>query len=73
MLILFRSKTAFVGHFFLRVAKMFSAHFIAASFLDHIRYTRYYELIACVRQVNENAGNLTSVVQFLIIAFILIF
>ena len=25
-----------------------------------------YELIACVRQANENAGNLISVVQFLI-------
>ena len=30
-----------------------------------------YELITCVRRANENAGNLISVVQFLIIEYIL--
>ena len=62
-------KRLFVGHFFLRPAKMFSARFIAAAFLDHISYSGYFELIACVRRANENAGNLIYVVQFLINAF----
>ena len=44
-------------------SKMLSACFIADMFLDHIRYSRY---MACVRQTNENAGNLISMVQFLI-------
>ena len=35
---------------------MVSVRFIADAFLDHV----------CVRRANENAGNLISVVQFLI-------
>ena len=54
--------------FFPRAAKMFSVCFIADAFLDQIRYGRYMNcMIACVRRANENAGNLISVVQFLII------
>ena len=48
---------------FLRAAKMFSARFIAEAFLDHV-----YELIACIRRANENAGYLMSVLQFLMIS-----
>ena len=43
ILIIFWSKTAFVGHFFIRAVKLFSARFIAFAdvFLDHIRNIRY--------------------------------
>ena len=41
MLILFRSKTAYVGHFFSELQKVFLARFIANAFLDLIRYSRY--------------------------------
>ena len=47
---------------------MFSACSFADTFLDHI--TVGTELIACIQKANENAGNLISVVQFLIIIFI---
>ena len=45
---------------------MYAVRFIANAFLDHITVQQIYELIACVRRANENAGNLISVVQFLI-------
>ena len=46
---------------------MFSVRFTADAFLDHIKQVQQvYELIGCVRRANENAGNLISVVQFLI-------
>ena len=35
-------------------------------FLGHIRYSRYYELIACVWQANKNAGKMISLIQLLI-------
>ena len=66
MLILFRFKRAFVGHFFLRAAKKFSARFIADAFLDHIYIQQVNELIACTGRANKNIRNLISVVQFLI-------
>ena len=43
----------------------------AAVFIDHIFVVHVYELITCVRRANENAGNVISVVQFLIKIYIL--
>ena len=64
MLSLFQSKMAFVGLFFLRGAKMFSACFIADIVLWPYWVQQVYEPIACVQQANENAGILISIVQF---------
>ena len=60
MLILFRSKTAFVGHFFLEL------RFIAVRRSLTILGAQVCELIACVREAYENAGNVICIVQFLI-------
>ena len=47
---------------------MFSARFIADMFLDHNYLVKQvYGMIAFVRRANENAENLISIVQFLII------
>ena len=58
-------QNGFCRPFFLRAAKMLSACFIADALLDHICRTD-----SCVRRANENAGNLISVVQFLINIFV---
>ena len=68
MMILFWSKMAFVSHFFSELQKNFSAHFTADMYLDHILLgsQQLGELLACVRQANENAENLITTVQFFI-------
>ena len=57
--------------FFLRAAKIFQLALLLTRSLTIFGTAGVYELIACVRRANENAGNLISVVQFLRILFII--
>ena len=64
----FWSKTSFVGHFFSEQQKCFQLTLLLTRSLTKIKNTMYnYELIDCVPQADENAGNLLFVAQFLII------
>ena len=53
--------------------EIFYPAFFIDAFIDHIWVVQVYELITCVRQTNENAGNLISGVQFLINIYIHIY
>ena len=64
MLILFRSKRAFVGHFFGKLRTCFQLALLRTPSLT-ILGTAGMRLV-CVRQAHENVGNLKSAVQVLI-------
>ena len=65
----FRSKTAFVGHFFSELQKCFQLPLLLTPSLTILGTAGIWTDNLCP-QSDENAGNLISVVQFLVMVII---